>query len=213
MARSVVAKAVMALVVGALLVVVCYYIVDRPVARFIHQHQLLSPEAREWPPRISDWLKNVGLVTVVLVLLWRIWHRAGRMQTLFLAIAADLVVATVVKQVLKWGFGRYWPMTWKPHFPSLLGTGDYGFHPFHHGLAYESFPSGHALLICSLMTLLWIAAPRWRWVYGSIYAFVCVALVAMNYHFVGDVIAGAVLGSITGVCVARVFGVGASGAS
>jgi membrane-associated phospholipid phosphatase len=27
----------------------------------------------------------------------------------------------------------------------------------------------------------------------------------MNYHFVGDVIAGAMLGSITGVCMTHVF--------
>jgi membrane-associated phospholipid phosphatase len=36
-------------------------------------------------------------------------------------------------------------------------------------------------------------------------ALVCVALVAMNYHFVSDVIAGALLGSITGLYMARLF--------
>jgi membrane-associated phospholipid phosphatase len=34
-----------------------------------------------------------------------------------------------------------------------------------------------------------------------------VALVAMNYHFVGDVIAGAVLGCITGAWISRWFGI------
>jgi membrane-associated phospholipid phosphatase len=197
------------MVVGALLVVVCYGLVDRPVARFIDEHQFFSERALEWPPRVSNWLKSVGSLAVVVILLWRIWHRGGQVQRVFLAIAADVVAATFVKQVLKWGFGRYWPMSWHPHFPSLLGTGDYGFHPFHHGLAYESFPSGHALVVCSLMALLWVAAPRGRWIWGSIYVLVCVALVGLNYHFVGDVIAGAVIGSITGVCVARGFGVGA----
>lgn len=205
MNRVFAAKVAAALIVGAALVVVCYTFVDRPVAWFIHEHQAFSEEVLSWPPRISSWLKNAAVGAIVVVFLWRIWRPGGRWQTLLLAISADLVAATVVKQVLKWGFGRYWPTTWKPHLPSLIGTSDYGFHPFYQGLAYESFPSGHALVICSLMTLLWLASPWWRWLHGILYAFVCVALVAMNYHFVGDVIAGAVLGSITGACIARGF--------
>jgi membrane-associated phospholipid phosphatase len=34
---------------------------------------------------------------------------------------------------------------------------------------------------------------------------VCVALVGLNFHFVGDVIAGAMLGSVTGAYATRLF--------
>lgn len=210
MGRSLAIKTIFALVAGAVLVAVCYYVIDRRVTWFIHDHIAFSQSFLEWPPRLSNWLKNTAAVVIVIVLLRCIWNPGGRGQTLLMAISADLIAATVLKQVLKWGFGRYWPTTWKPHLPSLVKTGDYGFHPFQQGLAYESFPSGHAMVVCSLMTLLWIASPRWRWVYGFVYGSVCVTLVLMNYHFVGDVIAGAVLGSIVGVYVARGFRLGVS---
>jgi len=41
---------------------------------------------------------------------------------------------------------------------------------------------------------------RWRLLYGILAMPMLVALVAMNYHFVGDVIAGSVLGGIVGAC-------------
>jgi hypothetical protein len=33
----------------------------------------------------------------------------------------------------------------------------------------------------------------------------CVALVGMNYHFVGDVLAGVILGCMTGAWMGRLF--------
>jgi membrane-associated phospholipid phosphatase len=111
-----------------------------------------------------------------------------------------------VKQALKWTCGRYWPETWCGDNPSLIGNGDYGFHPFHIGRAYDSFPSGHAALVFALMAVLWFAYPRSRWLYGAVCTGLGVALVGMNYHFVSDVVAGAVLGGITGVYAARWFG-------
>ena len=33
----------------------------------------------------------------------------------------------------------------------------------------------------------------------------CAGMIGMNYHFVGDVIAGALLGSITGAWATRLF--------
>jgi membrane-associated phospholipid phosphatase len=137
--------------------------------------------------------------------LWWVWKPGGRLQTTLLALGATGIATTVLKQLLKWTAGRYWPETWKHDNPSLIGSGDYGFHPFHYGSAYESFPSGHATVLCALMIVLWVSYPRWRWLWALLGALVCVALVAMNYHFVSDVIAGAILGSITGLYIARLF--------
>ena len=90
--------------------------------------------------------------------------------------------------------------------PSLIADGVYGFHPFHFGKAYQSFPSGHAAAAFAVISILWLSRPRWRWLYAAVGGFVCVALVGLNYHFVGDVIAGAMLGSVTGVYATRLFG-------
>ncbi|MGA2031056.1 MAG: phosphatase PAP2 family protein [Thermoguttaceae bacterium] len=198
-------RTAVAAILGAALVICCYYFVDRPVAWFFHQHS--SPEHRFWfwAPRLSNWLKGGAAPALMLVLLWCLWRPGGRMQTVLLALSASLVVTTGLKIVLKWTCGRYWPEPWHEGYPSLISNGAYGFHPFQRGAAYGAFPSGHASLVCCCLSVLWLAYPRGRWFYALACALVCALLVAMNYHFVGDVVAGVLLGTITGVYMAYLF--------
>jgi membrane-associated phospholipid phosphatase len=183
----------------------CYYFVDRRVAIFVHDHRIARFEEARWltepPPLVQAW---APLVLVVLVLRrafgrWRRWQHA-----LFVA-CVSLIVADQFRESLGDLCGRYWPETWHNNNPSLIGTGDYGFHPFQVGDDVGSFPSGHAARICSFATVFWIAMPRGRWLYVIVAAPMLVALVAMNYHFVGDVIGGGMLGGIVGVWATRVM--------
>jgi membrane-associated phospholipid phosphatase len=203
--KTVLTKTAVALILGVILVILCYDFVDRPVAWFVHDHGSFLHGFFPWPPLVSAWLKACVPLAILLVVLWRVWKPGGRFQTVLLAISANLIVTTILKQLVKWSCGRYWPETWNQGNPSLIGNGAYGFHPFHYGAAYESFPSGHAAAVCSVLSILWLSYPRWRWLHAIVGGTVCVALVAMNYHFVGDVIAGAMLGSITGVYMTRLF--------
>jgi membrane-associated phospholipid phosphatase len=207
-ARRLVANTGIALLVGMVLVGICHLFVDRPTAWFVHDHRCWSADFWRWPPLVSEWLKNAAILTVMPLVLWWAWKPGGRLQTTLLAIGATCIVTGVLKQVLKCAAGRYWPESWTHHNPSLIGSGAYGFHPFHCGPAYESFPSGHAAVTCAVMAVLWVSYPRWRWLCAFYGAFLCVSLVGMNYHFVSDVIAGAMLGSITGVYTARLAGLG-----
>jgi membrane-associated phospholipid phosphatase len=130
------------------------------------------------------------------------------LQALLFAIAVNLVATTAVKDLLKWAFGRSWPETWgnrNPFHPSLISDGTYGFHPFHSGGVYQSFPSGHTAATFAVISMLWLSRPRWRWLYALVAAFVSLALVALDFHFVGDVIAGAMLGTATGVLATKWF--------
>ena len=203
--RTLLVKTAIALIVGAILVVVCYFIVDRPVAWFVHNHRMYPREFWHWPPLLSRCLKDAALLSIIPLILWWACKPGGRLQTVLLASTAAWIVAAVLKQLSKCVAGRYWPETWQQHNPSLIGSGAYGFNPFHFGAAFESFPSGHAAVVCAVAVVLWVGYPRGRWLYGMIVAGVCVALVDMNYHFVSDVIAGAILGSITGIYVTRLF--------
>ena len=173
--RTPVARTAVALILGAVLVLICYYWVDRPVARFVHDHGSFLSGFLQWPPLISNWLKSIAPLAIVLAVLWWVW-RPGRLQTVLLAISANLVVTVVLKQFLKWCCGRYWPETWAHDNPSLIGSGAYGFHPFQHGTAYDSFPSGHAAVTCCVLSILWLSYPdgdgcmrssagpsAWRW--------------------------------------------------
>ncbi len=196
--RSLFDRSLIAIAACVFAVIVCYYFVDRPVAYFVHDHEIRKIEEFRWltepPPLVQSWSPLVLVLVAVRRAFgpWRIWQ-----QTLFVA-CVSLIVADQFRQSLGDLCGRYWPETWHNNNPSLIGTGAYGFHPFEVGDDIGSFPSGHAARILGFFTVFWLAMPRGRWLYSILAAAMCIALVAMNYHFVGDVIAGSVLGSIVG---------------
>jgi membrane-associated phospholipid phosphatase len=134
------------------------------------------------------------------------WGSFQRWQKTLFVACLSLIIADDFRISLGDVFGRYWPETWTHDNPSLIGTGTYGFHPFQRGDDIGSFPSGHAARILAFATVWLIAMPRSRVVQvvtillGSS---MLVSLVAMNYHFVGDVIAGSVLGGIIAVYAAH----------
>jgi membrane-associated phospholipid phosphatase len=202
--RSLWTSTIILLLLGAVLSAVCYFFVDRPVALFFHNHVIDLHDLLVQAEQLSDWLKYATLVAIPLVVLWRLWKRGGHFQTVLLALSADWIVITVLKVLAKGVCGRSWPQTWDSNGPSWLDTGEYGFHPFHFDKPY-AFPSGHAAVVFSVAAVLWFSYPRWRWCYALVCAAMCVALVVLNYHFVGDVVAGAAMGSITGLWVWRFF--------
>jgi hypothetical protein len=133
-------RPIIALILGGIVVVVCYFFVDRQVAWFVHDHRFYSDEFLLWPPLVSDWLTYVAVLGIVAVVAWRLWQPGGQVQTLLLAIAANLVATTGIKTLLKWTFGRTWPETWIGNNPSLIADGVYGFNPFHSSRWYNPFP-------------------------------------------------------------------------
>lgn len=198
-------RLIVALILGGIAVAVCYLYVDQQVARFMHSHRFYPDDILVWPPLVSEWLSYLLMLAIGVVAVWRLWRPGGRTQTLLLAIAANLTVTAGIKTLLKWVFGRTWPEAWGDNNHSLIADGVYGFHPFHVGKDYQSFPSGHAAATFAVISILWLSRPRWRWLYAAVGGLMCMALVGMNYHFVGDVIAGAMLGSVTGIYATRIF--------
>ena len=188
----------MSLAVCGLAVVLCYYFIDRPVAFFVHDHRIARFEEFRWltepPPLVQGW-SPLLLVLLAIRRAFGPWQRWQR--TLFVA-CVSLIVADQFRQSLGDLCGRYWPETWHDNNPSLIGTGAYGFHPFAVGDDTGSFPSGHATRIAAFFAVYWSTLPRARWFYAILAAPMLVALIAMNYHFVSDVIAGSVLGALVG---------------
>ncbi len=187
-----------ALVGCTIAVVICYYFVDRPVAFFMHDHGIPRFEELRWltepPPLVQSWAPLVLVLLAIRRALgpWRYWQ-----QVLFVA-CVSLIVADQFRESLGDLFGRYWPETWHNNNPSLIGTGAYGFHPFQVGDDVGSFPSGHSARIVGFASVFWLAMPRSRWLCVVLAVPMLVALVGMDYHFVGDVIAGSTLGGIVG---------------
>ena len=215
--RRLLARSLVALAVCAALVTLCYFFVDRPVAFFVHDHGIahLYPvrghPALAWvtypPPILQTWAPAV----LAALTLRRAFGAFRRWELTLLVACVSLLVAVQFKDTLKFAFGRYWPDTWIRHNPSLIQDDAYGFHPFHEEISdeegwYGSFPSGHTTRAVAIAAVYWVAYRRWRWACVAVPAAVAVGLIGMNYHFVGDVVAGAFVGGLVGVCAARFAG-------
>lgn len=198
---SLVIHSAAALLICAVLVAICYLFVDRPVAWFVHNH-LAGWTFLHGPTYVPPILTQLAPWTAIAAAAWLAWSGARGANNLFV-LSLSPIVAVAVKDQLKWVFGRYWPETWIDNNPSLIQDHAYGFHPFHSGVAYESFPSGHTTIVFSLVSVAWILWPRLRPLWALAGPVIIAALVGSNYHFVGDTVAGAFLGSLTGVYVVR----------
>jgi membrane-associated phospholipid phosphatase len=203
--RQLLARSSLILAVCAALVVVCYFFVDRPVASFVYREGFRRYVWLKWLTYAAEALEPLGLLVLLLTGLKAAWRPLTRFETALLAAAVNLLLTLTLKEYLKFAFGRYWPTTWVGDNPSFIDNDAYGFHPFHRGAAYDSFPSGHTARIVAVVSVLWLAYPRWRWACGLAVAAVVVGLVGMNYHFVGDCVGGAGLGAITGLYTAALF--------
>ena len=187
-------------------VLICYFWIDRPVAFFVYHHHINTIQVFRWltypPPEVQNW--SALILTILIVR--RAWGSFLRWKKTLFVACLSLIVVDDFRISLGDVFGRYWPETWTHDNPSLIGTGTYGFHPFQRGDDIGSFPSGHATRILALATVWLIAMPRSRTVQVVVIvlsASMLVSLVAMNYHFVSDVIAGGVLGGIIAMYAAR----------
>ena len=195
------ASTAVALCIGAVLV--CYFWIDRPVAFFVYRHHINEFQFFHWltypPPEVQTWSPLV----LAVLLVRRAWKPFLRWQKVLLVACVSLIVADQFRIGLGDICGRYWPQTWTHDNPSLIGDGAYGFHPFQRDDDVGSFPSGNAARILSFATV-WITTPRSRVIGAVICTPMLVSLVAMNYHFVGDVIAGSVLGGLVAMYAAHI---------
>jgi membrane-associated phospholipid phosphatase len=187
------------LMVCAVLVSICYAWVDPAVAFWVDR-----ADFRRW--RFFEYCTHLVDVVVWATALYYgycalTWRQNPAQPRALLNIANSVTIAVFLKDALKVVFGRYWPATWINHNPSLLHDNAYGFHPFHVGTAFQSFPSGHTTVACAAMAALWLNFPRWRVVAILGALLVIVGLLANDYHFVGDCIAGVWLGTTVAVYV------------
>jgi membrane-associated phospholipid phosphatase len=194
--RTLLHQALVAMAVCIVAVLICYFWIDRPVTFFVYHHHINKIDVFRWltypPPEIQDW----SALVLTILMIRRAWGPFLRWQKVLLVACISLIVADDFRISLGEVFGRYWPETWTHDNPSLIGIGTYGFHPFQRGDDIGSFPSGHA---CRIFGFAWVwvtAMPGTRVVATVICTPMLMSLVAMNYHFVSDVIAGSLLGAL-----------------
>lgn len=125
-------------------------------------------------------------------------------ESALLRASCEILIAGVLTFELKEVFGRTWPETWVNNNPSYFGNGTYGFFPFHGGRGYRSFPSGHTTAIAAAAAAAWPLWPRGRWLGVVLALAVAVGLLGADYHWLSDILGGAIVGTTTGVVAARI---------
>ena len=193
-----------------ILIVISIGAIDQPLAVFFHARDQDLRSLFEFTGRLGltyGYLTLFGLVFVALY--WggslpRLRHLAQRMRALsavpaflFVSIAASGLMVDILKVVC--GRAR----------PKLLFQSDvYGFlwlgwHPDR-----WSFPSGHSATIVALMTALWYLWPQHFLFYILAAATVAGSRVVVGAHYLGDVLAGALIAFLTTRCIAGLFAKG-----
>jgi membrane-associated phospholipid phosphatase len=204
--RSPLASVSLAAASCVLLVSVSMLFLDRPWSTWAnaHLHDIRGFVWLTWlvdpvPPLIAIGLAGTGVAALA-------GQRSARWSRVVLACCLAAAVSIVLKDQLKYAFGRTWPETWIGNNPSWIQNGIFGFQPFHGGPGWASFPSGHTTVIAAPMAVLWQMLPRWRWLWGALVALVAIGLLGADYHWPSDVIAGAYLGAAVGFGLAELMG-------
>ena len=173
--------------------------VDRPVSEAM---QSLQPWALDLARLLTDlgksdgWLWVSGLLAIYLG--WRRWGAIGRLKRallgwgaqaslfFFVAVAGSGILINLFKVL----FGRARPRMLERHEI-------YGFQPFTFDPDFHAFPSGHANTLMAVALVLALFLPRYRLpllIAGVALGF---SRVAVNAHFVSDVVAGAAVAVVT----------------
>jgi membrane-associated phospholipid phosphatase len=178
----------------ATLVVLSYVFLDARIALGFDRLLRSDPLLSRYTSRIPDLL-----LPVVLVLSGTMWgmylrqvrrgSRDGKTR-FFLLSGTALPASYVAKSMLKHLFGRMNTRAW------MENGGDISFHWFRGGGEYSGFPSGHMAVFTTLAVACWLFFPKYRATCLAAIAGLGIALIATDYHFLSDVIAGGYLGLV-----------------
>ena len=186
----------------AMAVVACVIWFDRPIALLAYEWFGRHRAVQHLAGTPGFFGPLVLLAFAVLLMRWFLARRFGAID-----IVANLCIITIaigepLKGWLKFVFGRTWPAYGQPSF---IFEGAYGFHPFQGGPDFGSFPSGHSAAVCAVAVILWTYLPSIRALCAATVAAISAALVAGDFHFLSDVIAGAFLGVSLSALVVNVW--------
>jgi membrane-associated phospholipid phosphatase len=189
--------------------VLCTYLwADRPIAFWIYTHEARLP-VKQQVELLGSIPNPVILLAVIVFFVVGFSQLAKRPITPFKQVAlvcsTSVLAGEVIKDVLKWLFGRPSPEYWADNNASAAGSYGYHFQWFHGAEPFNSFPSGHMTAAAAVLTVLWIVYPKFRPIYVICWGLIAAGLVGLNFHFLADVIAGGLLGATVALFVLTVF--------
>jgi len=178
---------------------ISYYYLDTRIAQFVYRILSSSNLLLQTAADIPDLLLHI--VIAVTALCWVgyfILVRRGihnRLTDFMLACGTVVPMAFLAKTFFQYIFGRPNPYAW------LLTHEPPRFYWLRDEPGYGCFPSGHMTVFTALMTTLSYHYPRYRSVCLGSLCLLALALIITDHHFLSDVLAGAVLGSMLAYCI------------
>ncbi len=151
--------------------------------------------ANPWCDRILYFWSYLGNALVVLVLVVLFSLRSPFLKDNLLYLALALLLGGMVVNGLKELIQRPRPVA---EFASLITAGKVHVHVVGAALTGNSFPSGHTQVAFSAATYLSLALPRFCLPFILLATGVAVSRISMGVHFPLDVMAGALIGAVTG---------------
>jgi hypothetical protein len=187
-----------ALAITTAAVLLAYFFIDLPVLRFVRDAELHRSFLLRWLTRPPEFFVTLSPLVLVAGFIRRWFGPWTWIEKVAVAAAIATLLAALATLLLKMTFGRSGPDL----VAASLDCGIYGFYPFHLSPAYWALPSGHTACTLSFTCVVKALIPQGRLLWWSISAIVPAAMVALSWHFVGDVLAGAFLGwAIAGTVV------------
>jgi len=184
--------------VTAVLVILFFVVLDKPIAKAAHEAGLTDPNCYyvQVPTHFGESTCYLGASAALfgVFMLTRNRRWAYRCLFVFVTIAASGIAANVIKPILA---------RWRPLL--LVKDDKYGFEFLQLGYDTASFPSGHACTIAALCTAMYLFFPRWKYLWLLLALGIASTRVLCGAHFASDVIAGLYLGALATFLLERLF--------
>ena len=186
-------------------VITSYLWFDQRIAFFVHRN-VSDKTIFIWLQRLPAAFFFLASIVLVWCGFWAlIGRRFSHVQLVSLACSISFISSAYIVSQLKYVFGRTWPLTWVDNNPSLIQNGVFGFNPFHGGIGFAAFPSGHAAGVSSVMAVLWWSYPNWRPIYVACVSAVAIGLIGSNFHFLSDIVGGMFVGISAGYIATKMM--------
>jgi len=166
---------------------------DIALLNWIHNHVI--PQSIPFLQFISDSTTFVSITMAFLVIVFAMISKSKDLRRQFFMLVTVLLLVIIITQGLKSIIDRDRPFTTYPEIEKLSSGGD------------SSFPSGHTLEAFAMAAAISLLFPRKR-IIIPVYLWalsIAYSRIALGVHYPSDVLAGIVIGSLTGFFVPWIF--------
>ena len=146
---------------------------------------------------LAAYSEYVWAVILILVLFWPKRARAKNRVVVVVSVVAGLFARLVVKGLIVLAYPRPRPFVVLSSVHPLISS------PLAEN--YQSFPSGHAIFFFAVATVIFSFEPKWGTLALIAAVLMGIARVYVGVHWPSDILAGALLGSMTGWYFYRYF--------